>query len=122
MTAVPALAGVSRASAQAGPERLRPRLTSAQGAELVALFKVLSDETRLRILDLLREAGELRVGDLASELGMSSQAVSNQLQRLRDRQIVAARRDGNNIYYRIIDSCVTEILESTFCLLEEARP
>ena len=111
----------SYAAAQAELEPPRPPLTSAQGAELVALFKLLGDETRLRLLDLLRGADELRVGDLARELGMSSQAVSNQLQRLRDRDVVAARRDGNSIYYRIIDPCVTEMLESAFCLVEEAR-
>ena len=48
------------------------------------------------------------------------QAVSNQLQRLADRRIVAARRDGARIYYRIADPCVTGLLDLGLCLLEES--
>jgi PadR family transcriptional regulator PadR len=39
------------------------------------------------------------------------QAVSDQLQRLADRGIVAARRDDNNIFYRIADPCVNALLD-----------
>lgn len=43
------------------------------------------------------------MGKLADAVGMSVQAVSNQLQRLVDQKILAARRDGNHPRYRIID-------------------
>jgi DNA-binding transcriptional ArsR family regulator len=50
---------------------------------------------------------------------MKPQAVSNQLQRLADLGIVAARRDGNSIFYRVVDLCVRSLLDQALCLMEE---
>lgn len=79
---------------------------------------MLASDTRLRMLHALARGGELCVGDLAAEVGMRSQAVSNQLQRLVDRGIVVSRRDGNFIRYRIEDPCVTELVDLALCLTE----
>jgi len=87
--------------------------------DLQGLFKVLANETRLRMLHELDTAGELCVGDLAEAIGMAAQAVSNQLQRLVDRRIVEARREGNYVYYRIVDPCVPGLLELGTCLITE---
>jgi DNA-binding transcriptional ArsR family regulator len=81
---------------------------------------MLANDTRLRLLHALERAGELCVNDLAAELGLKPQAVSNQLQRLADRRIVAARREGTRLYYRIADPCVTGLLDLGLCLLEES--
>jgi DNA-binding transcriptional ArsR family regulator len=94
----------------------RPLIDERQAAELVTLFKVLANDSRLRLVHALERAGELCVTDLATEVGMTPQAVSNQLQRLVDRRILAARRRGNNVFYRIVDPCVTSLLELAFCL------
>lgn len=96
-------------------------LGDEEAADLVGLFKVLASETRLRLLVALAEAGEMRVTDLAESVGLSTQAMSNQLQRLVDRQVVAARRDGNSVYYRIIDPCVSDTIHAARCRAEEAR-
>lgn len=85
-----------------------------------ALFSVLANDTRLRLLHALARAGEVRVTDLAAQIGMRTQGVSNQLQRLVDLRIVATRRDGKSIYYRIIDPCVPQMLLFALCLLEES--
>ena len=98
----------------------RTLLDPRQAAELVRLYEVLANDTRLRLLHALERAGELCVTDLAAEVGLRPQAVSNQLQRLADRRIVAARRDGARIYYRIADPCVTGLLDLGLCLLEES--
>lgn len=99
----------------------RPLLSSAQAGELARTFKVLGNDTRLRLLHALERAGELSVTDLAAEVGLSPQAVSNQLQRLVDRRIVAARRDGNHVRYRVVDPCVPALLELGLCLAEETK-
>lgn len=101
--------------------KARPPLAAAQVADLSRLFKVLAGASRLRLLHALVRAGELCVNDLSRAAGMKSQAVSNQLQRLADRGIVEARRDGLNILYRIVDPCVTELLDRGLCLSEDAR-
>lgn len=98
----------------------RALLTPIQAGGLAAVFKVLANDTRLRLLHALIRAGELCVTDLAAALGMKPQAVSNQLQRLSDLGILASRRDGNSIHYRVIDLCVSGLLEQGWCLMDEA--
>lgn len=97
----------------------RQLLTTDQSTEVTALFKLLANDSRLRMLHALTRAEELCVGDLASAVEMTPQAVSNQLRRLIDRRIVAARRNGNRIHYRIIDPCVPGLLALGVCLAEE---
>lgn len=98
--------------------RERELLTQPQAGELAAIFKLLANDSRLRMLHALHRAGELCVSDLAHEVGMSPQAVSNQLQRLVDRRVLGARRDGLKVQYRILDPCVTSLLELAWCTAE----
>ena len=100
----------------------RPPLTFMQAVKMTALFKVLANDTRLRLLHHLVRSGEVCVTDLADALRMKPQAVSNQLQRLSDTNIVAARREGNNIYYRVVDRCVPPLLDQALCIMEDERP
>lgn len=97
----------------------RPLLSDPQASGLADLFEVLANDTRLRLLHALVRAGELCVSDLAKTLGMTPQAVSNQLRRLADRRIVNSRRTGTTIYYRIVDPCVPVLLDRGLCLLED---
>lgn len=99
----------------------RPLVTRAEAAAAAGVFKVLAGDTRLRLLHALARAGELCVTELAGAVGMTPQAVSNQLQRLADRKIVGSRRNGNSIHYRIVDPCVTRLLDLGLCLAEDAR-
>src|SRR5436190_21035469 len=102
------------------PLRDRPLISPIQAGGLAAVFKVLANDTRLRLLHSLVRADELCVTDLAASLGMTPQAVSNQLQRLSDLGILASRREGNSIYYRLVDLCVKGLLEQGWCLMEQA--
>jgi len=99
----------------------RPFLSTDEASELAAMFKVLANDTRLRLLHALVRAGEMHVTNLAAVLGMKPQAVCNQLQRLADRGILGSRRKGLNIYYRILDPCVVDILDHGLCLSEDAK-
>ena len=85
-------------------------LDLAEASALELLFKVLANRTRLRLLHALILSEELCVTQLSRAVEMKPQAVSNQLQRLADRGIVAPRREGNNIHYRIINPCVRTLL------------
>lgn len=96
----------------------RPLIGAGQAAEVADLFKVLASDTRLRLLHAIARDGEVRAGDLALAVGMTQQAVSNQLQRLVDRRICATRRAGTAILYRIIDPCVVSLLNYGVCLAE----
>lgn len=101
--------------------RRRPLLEPAPAGELAAVFKILANDSRLRLLHALARNGELSVSALADAVGMKAQAVSNQLQRLADRGILASRRDGTTIHYRIVDPCVLDLLDRGLCLTEDAR-
>lgn len=100
------------------PLERRPLLSENEAGDLAGLFKTFSNSTRLRLLHALVQAGELCVTDLAKATAMKPQAVSNQLQRLVDRRILASRRGGNNVLYRVVDPCVRVLLERGLCLLE----
>jgi DNA-binding transcriptional ArsR family regulator len=99
--------------------KMRPLLSPIQAGGLAAVFKVLANDTRLRLLHALVRADELCVSDLAASVGMKPQAVSNQLQRLSDLGILTSRREGINIYYRLVDLCVRSLLDQGLCLMEE---
>jgi DNA-binding transcriptional ArsR family regulator len=79
---------------------------------LARIFKALADVTRLRILWAL-EKEEMCVCDLAALLGLSESAVSHQLRLLRNLQLVANRRDGVVLYYRLTDSHVSQLIKVT---------
>ncbi len=98
----------------------RRLLSDGQARRLMEVFKVLANDTRLRLLHALARDGEVRVTELAGAVGMKAQAVSNQLQRLADGGIVEARREGNQMFYRIVDPCVTALMDRGLCLMEDA--
>jgi len=99
----------------------RALLSVDRAGELAGLFKLLGNDTRLRLLHALVKADELCVTELAHAVDMRTQAVSNQLQRLVDRRVLGARRDGINVYYRIIDPCVPSLLDYGLCLAEDSE-
>lgn len=73
------------------------------------LFRVLGHPARVRILELLRD-GERSVGTLQGELELDSSGTSQHLAALRRIGLVASRRDGNNVYYRVDDEAVFDLL------------
>ncbi len=118
MTCTPDPAAGPRTLGKLTP-RDRPLIDPARATALSRLFKIFANDTRLRVMHALEREGELCVTDLASAIEMAPQAVSNQLQRLADRRMVAARREGTRLFYRISDPCVAGILDLGLCLFEE---
>ena len=88
-------------------------------AELIARrFRALSEPSRVKLLDRLRD-GEQSVNDLAAVLGAGQQNVSKHLGVLADAGIVARRKDGNHVYYRIVDDGVLGLCEQVCGSLEQ---
>lgn len=98
----------------------RPLLSEKPANELAGVFKILANDSRVRLLHALVRAQELSVCALAETVGMTPQAVSNQLQRLARMGIVGARREGTTIHYRMVDPCVVELLDRGLCLTEDS--
>lgn len=99
----------------------RKLLSTKEAIEIADLFAVLANDTRLRLLHVLAMKEELCVSDIAERLAMKPQAISNQIQRLVDKRVLESRREGNSIFYRIINPCVPVLLERGWCLVEESR-
>jgi len=91
--------------ARAAEEHLLDGITATRLADL---FKALADPTRVRIIGLLAHV-ELCVGDLCLVLGMSQPAISHQLRVLRNLRIVAARKDGKHVFYRLDDEHIHDL-------------
>jgi DNA-binding transcriptional ArsR family regulator len=99
----------------------RPLLGFVDAVKVMALFKVLANDTRIRILHHIVRSGEATVTDIAKTLGMKPQAVSNQLVRLSDTRMLASRREGNNVFYRVQNGCVAPLLDLALCLMEDEQ-
>ncbi len=97
----------SQEPATAAPIR---SLGPTEAAEMAALFKPLSDPTRVALFSALAE-GELCVHELAGHFGMEQSTVSHQLRTLRDRNLVSTRRQGRHIHYSLADTHVRDIFE-----------
>ena len=76
---------------------------------VASVFKAMGEVSRLRLLQQLMLTAERSVGDLAQLTGLSQANVSKHLKNLAQADLVATRRDGNTIYYRIHNPMVREI-------------
>ncbi|THV11712.1 ArsR/SmtB family transcription factor [Rhizobium rhizophilum] len=81
----------------------------SKAREASGLLKALSHETRLLMLCMLCQ-GEKTVGEIEQFLGIQQAVVSQQLARLRGDQVVQTRREGRQIYYRIADPQLAELI------------
>ena len=84
---------------------MQKRASAANGSEadlepLVALFRLLSDKTRLNILTLLSK-GERNVSSLCDELRLPQPTVSHHLGLLRMSNLITNRRDGKQVFYEL---------------------
>ena len=101
------------------PERLQ-----ASAGEAAKLLRALANERRLAILCRL-SGGELSVGELQDHVGLSQSALSQHLARLRDDELVATRKEGQTVFYRIADPAAVRVIErlvEIFCPLEGPKP
>jgi len=87
--------------------------------ELIAeRFRVLSEPTRIKLLDRLRE-GEATVLELTEPTGTTPQNVSKHLRVLQRAGIVAGRKQGNYVYYRVTDESVFTLCEAVCGSLQQ---
>ncbi|MBI2477901.1 MAG: metalloregulator ArsR/SmtB family transcription factor [Planctomycetia bacterium] len=89
--------------------------------QLVQLFKLLADETRMRILHLLHQADELNVLELCNLLDQRQPSVSHHLALLRVAGLIDMRRDGKHNYYRVVPKEFEALIARVF-QASEASP
>jgi DNA-binding transcriptional ArsR family regulator len=86
---------------------------------LARFFNGFANSTRLSILLLLTQRGEMKVGELVSELGAPQPRVSDHLRCLAWCGYVQVRREGRNAYYSVSDERVLEVLKLGEALLRD---
>jgi ArsR family transcriptional regulator len=74
------------------------------------LFRLLGHPARVRILELLRD-GERTVGELQADLELESSGASQHLTAMRRQGVLENRRAGSNVYYRVTDERIFQLLE-----------
>ena len=85
---------------------------AAEGA--CGLMKTLAHPDRLMLLCQLAHAGEMSVGELEEKLDIHQPMLSQQLTVLREEKLVATRRDGKYIYYRVRQGPALRLLEAVY--------
>ena len=81
---------------------------------LADLLTVAGNETRLKILFLLAQQPELCVCDLADVTGMTVSSISHQLSKLRAHGFINKRREGQTIFYRLLETPFVAFLKQLF--------
>ena len=81
-------------------------------AGVADLLRALGNRRRLMIMCKLAEHGEMTVGALAGEVGLSQSALSQHLAVLRSEGIVATSRDGQSIRYRIANEAAVRVIST----------
>jgi len=90
---------------------------SSHSADAAGLMKALGNESRLMILCVLAD-GERSVGDLSEIIPLSQSALSQQLARLRSKDLVRTRRESQTIYYSLAEGPadrVIRLLHDIYC-------
>ena len=89
-----------------------------KAADIATLLKAMGNERRLVILCELVAHGEMSVGSMVKSIGLGQSALSQHLAKMREEGIVATRREGQTIWYRIAEPRVEElmaILHQLYC-------
>lgn len=81
--------------------------------EISKIFKLLGDETRTRILLLLKNKQELNVTAISEMINLEQSAISHQLKVLKQNHLVKSRKEGKMVYYSLDDSHVFKLLSMT---------
>lgn len=81
-------------------------------------LKAMAHPLRLKILCILGSSSEVSVQDIVEQVGTSQSNISQHLSILRDKAILASRKDANKVYYRIGDPKILQLigsLRAAFC-------
>jgi ArsR family transcriptional regulator len=75
------------------------------------VFQALAHPSRIAIVELLRDEGEVPVSTIYERLGLEQANVSQHLAVLRSKQIVVGRKDGNQVFYSLRDRVIGRVLD-----------
>ncbi len=103
-------------------ERCRQRLIQVKPSvtNLSNALGLAGNEVRLKILFMLHEEGQLCVCDLSDILGMKISAVSQHLRKLKDGNIVQAKKTGQTVFYRLYPE-YAQLFQTFFAMVADNK-
>lgn len=100
------------------PEKVKRQQNGVKRVrDLAPLFKVLSDETRLKIIYALCQEDELCVCDVATIIGSSNATASHHLRLLRNLGLAQYRKEGKMVFYHLKNPHVRHLIQEALSLL-----
>lgn len=91
--------------------RRLPNLNHDAAQQAAAILKCIGHPLRLLIIEFLDREGEQNVTAIYEALDIEQAVASQHLSLMRDKGVLASRRDGVNVFYRIDDPRVTGVIE-----------
>ncbi|WP_432876780.1 ArsR/SmtB family transcription factor [Kribbella sp. CA-245084] len=104
-----------------GGGSVREQPDEEQVALTVEVFRMLADPTRVRVLWALLDT-ELPVNELATQVGKAQASVSQHLAKLRMARLVRTRRQGSQVFYRVENEHVRQLVEDAIYHAEHVGP
>lgn len=98
-----------KANSRSAKRQRRLNLDAVRAA--AAMLRCIGHPVRLRIIELLDRAGEANVTAIHETLAIEQAVASQHLNLMRDKGILASRREGVNVFYRIDDPRVTHVID-----------
>jgi DNA-binding transcriptional ArsR family regulator len=87
--------------------------------ETAARFALLGDPTRLHLLSVILDRGECSVGELAAATNISVANASQHLRKLTVGGVLGRRRNGHQIYYRVVEATIAQLCETVCASVRE---
>lgn len=100
-------------------KRVQQRVEQFETQTIAQIFKVLADDTRLKIVFCLCEEGELCVCDVANIIGCSLATASHHLRLLRNMNLANYRKEGKLVFYSLQDEHMRQLIKIAFQQREE---
>ena len=91
--------------------KARPQIDQKVLIQAAEVLRALAHPLRLRILEYLEDRQPRCVSEIQEHLGAKQSVTSTQLALLRDRGILAARRDGMSVYYSVVNPAVLQVID-----------
>jgi ArsR family transcriptional regulator len=95
-----------------------PRIPPAALARAAQLFRAMGEASRLRILELLKP-GEMCVTEIVAAVNEKFSTVSQRLRILRSEGLIARRREGTHVFYRLADRHVVDLIRNALAHADE---
>lgn len=100
--------------------QMRARVFKAYGGR-AQILRALAHPSRLLMVEIMRDGGEICVSELVEVIGSDQSTVSKHLSILKQAGLVADRKEGQRSYYGLAAACINELLDDVERIIDERK-